>query len=204
MTISYTNNIPAGGNNPSSDRPIMTTNVNATSAFLAIDHDPFLIDGTSSPSVASGYHTVIHQVLQNSDPLTIANVNQVYSKLSKTGFGTDTQLWSKTGQGGVEQLTGNSALQNGWCFCSGLIFQWGTVTTPLTAISTGNVIFPVPFPGNVFNIQMTLFKFTGGVVAANSLWRTTAYSSSLSQFSWQYTVSLASTYDGFSWFAIGN
>lgn len=195
MTISYTNNIPAGANNPSSDRPIMTTNVNATSAFLAIDHDPFLIAAVSSPAVASGYHTVIHQVTQTSTPGVIPGVNQVFSgnpsvlinpntgKASGIPNTGETQLFALTGSNGFSQLTGRSNLQNGYCWSGGILFQWGKFTSN----GTGLVGFNVVFPNNCFNVQATSTFGVGLVVTAVA---TTGFA---------YGPTTASLY----WFAIG-
>lgn len=151
MTISYNLNIPAGPNNPSVDQPKMQTNTNNISQLIGIDHVTF--NDAVNPN---GYHTVIHQTLQASDPASIVGIGQIYSKNVTVGITTDTQLFHRTGLGGISQLTGNSALQNGYQWIGGVLLQWGRATSVGTALPNATVNFPINFSSPAFSVNCTI------------------------------------------------
>lgn len=202
MTISYNLNIPDGPNNPSVDQPKMKTNTNNISQIIGIDHVTF--DDATNPN---GYHTVIHQTLQGLDPAAIVGINQLYSKnatiTNSGGSTTDTQLFTRTGLGGVSQLTGNHSAANGYSFISGVILQWGVVTLPGTSNPTGTVNFNTApnfnFPTDTLNIQLTLqANVTTGQV--NSI----AVLGTPTKFGFNWVFSGSTSFNKFYWFAIGN
>ena len=134
--ISYNLGIPSGPNNPSNDQPNLLINNDNVATALAVDHVPFNVANT-------GYHTVIHQVPNGGlipvDPPIVAGFGQLYAKNVTVGVNTDTQLFFKTGLGGVSQITGNFATANGWQQLGGVLLQWGSITgTPIANGQTVN------------------------------------------------------------------
>jgi len=201
MTISYKRNIPNGPNNPSNDQPDMKTNTNSIDDIIAVDHQSFA--GTNA-----GYHTIIHQTTQGSNPSAISGVNQVFSKVATIPPG-DTQLFTLTGMNGLSQLTGNLSATNGYVWCAGVLIQWGVVSASGNFVDrqNGTQSFNVAFPNNVFTVFTTIMYNTtlpssnnlGGVIINSD--------SSLTVSGFKWTVMLSSTsaaYTKFQWYAIGN
>jgi hypothetical protein len=203
MTISYNLNIPDRPNNPSVDQPRMKTNTNSISQIIGIDHVTFNTPPPgSNPNEKNGYHTVIHQTLQGSDPAAIVGINQIYSKnvtiTNSGGTFTDTQLFARTGLGGIQQITGSSASANGFSFIAGVILQWGIVNAPLgSGTVTFNTAPNFTFPNAVFTIQ--LCPRNDGVHSAF-----TYYLDGLpTRFGFNYRGSTTGS-NSLYWFAIGN
>jgi len=213
MNLTYTINIPDAPNNPSNDQPPMKVNTNSINSIVQIDHAGFNDNN-------GGYHTIIHQVKQVSDPANIANFNEVYAKdytPDTTGGVADTQLFTQTGSGIISQLTGFSLgdLEDGWQWVGGVLLQWGragnaTATSGsfVSGHAEGQVTFKdrvagaIPFPNGCF-IVLTIPHYTGsdepsgaGGVAIDR--------STLSATNFDYTFnSNSSKYVGFYWFAVG-
>lgn len=211
MNLGYTNNIPDTPNDPSNDQPNMKTNTNSIQSIIQIDHAGFNDNN-------GGYHTVIHQVKQVSDPANIANFNEVYAKdytPDTTGGVADTQLFIQSGLGAISQLTGylttDTVTSDGWQWVGGVLIQWGFVED-LTSGATVSVTFKdrvpgaIPFPNNCFFVAATLSSGAGvtllqirtsGIVVIGSTVSTTGFDCSFSS-----TGSV--TGRGFYWIAIGN
>lgn len=196
--ISYNLGIPASGNDPSFDQPLMKINNDNIATYLSVDHVPFDVNN-------SGYHTVIHEVPNGvagtTDPATIAGINQVYAKnvtiTNSAGTVTDTQLFTITGLGGISQLTGYHAAANGFQFLGGLILQYGFVAAP--GVGIGTVLFNqapnFDFPTACYGVWFTSTPAGGNLLAL-------ANNPSNIQFNW-------ATNDGygapaFYWIAIGS
>lgn len=204
--FTYNRDVPDAPNNPSVDQPDMKVNTNSTDDLIAVDHVSFNIND-------GGFHKVIHQITQGSDPAAILGVNQVYSKNytpDTTGGVADTQLFTRTGNAGISQLTGNltqaSNLSDGWVWAGGLLFQWGNVFVALPVGTTGGtvlfkdrVVGAIPFPNFCFTVQATLLKAgaSGGVATI-----ATQQNTDKTGFNWEVRNTGAS-YVGFSWFAVG-
>lgn len=201
----FTPGYPPDGSSLGQTKSTIRDNLDGTFETLGIDH----INNNGQPgSNPAGYHNVIHQVLQSVDPVAITNINQVYAKNytpSFPGATADTQLFSRTGNGGVSQLTGNHAIANGgWNWCGGILLIWGNVTTNFST-GTGTVTFnsvsgnTTSFPNAIFQVltSMNGTSGTANLVEITSLSQTS--------FSWKFTGgSGATSYTGFSWLAIGN
>lgn len=214
MTFTYNNLVPGRNNNPSDDQQEMLINTQSINSIVAVDHIGF-------NAANGGYHTVIHQSTQVSDPATVSGVNQVYSKNytpNTTGGTADTQLFVKTGAGGVSQLTGYSTQNttDGWQWVGGILIQWGFVNTSSTGsfssgLATGTVTFKdrvtgaIPFPNNCFNViavpSYNTNIVTGPTGAAST--NIDAFTLSKTKFDWTFN-SVSSKYRGFYWYAIGN
>jgi len=160
----YTQGYPPDGSSLGQTKSTIRNNLDGTFETLAIDH----IDNNGSPgSQPAGYHKVIHQVPQSS-VTTVSGYNQVFSGVPGTLIvdavttpaipsNGDQQLYSLSGSGVLSQLTGliNTQTVNGgvgYTWSGGVLTQWGFKTSPG---SSGTVIFPVAFPNNCFNVQIT-------------------------------------------------
>lgn len=220
MNLTYNIDIPATPNNPSNDQPKMKINTNSISNWVKVDHFGF---GDNN----GGYHTIIHQNAGVSSvrsrsgqgntftnfPLTIANVNQFFTAnytADATNATADTQLFSKTGGGGVNQMTGSFPAIEGYVWLGGVMMQWGSVNFtggPSFAKQQGNVVFKdrdgpkfcPPFPNNIFVVLLTLHSQNGDTSNSQSL---SYFDIDRTHFRWNYTGS--SAYDRFNWVAIGN
>ena len=211
MNLGYTNNIPDTPNDPSNDQPNMKTNTNSIQSIIQIDHAGFNDNN-------GGYHTVIHQVKQVSDPANIANFNEVYAKdytPDTTGGVADTQLFAQSGLGAISQLTGylttDTATSDGWQWIGGVLIQWGFVSNNTSGASE-TVTFKdripgaIPFPTNCFFVGATLSSGAGVLPAQLINSGITVIGSSVSNtdFTCVFAGSSGGTARGFYWIAIGN
>lgn len=228
MTFPFDPSIPDAPHNPSADQPKMLANNVSTFGWTNVDHVQF---GQTN----AGYHTKIHQPNQIVggqsawNPVSgsgvpaaisatkISGVQQTFAMNytpDAAGATADTQLFTMTGGGGISQLTGNSALSDGWVWAGGLLFQWGTTTNSSTSQHKfSTVLFQdainrpggIPFPNNCFMIQATLNVVSTGQMAAST--NITIRSFNATQFVWVFNTSSSNgfgDYGSFNWFAIGN
>ena len=197
--MTYNPSIPVGTTNLDVDYANIQTNFSQLNTLFSIDHVP-LTDATAN----KGFHTVIHLLNQTGNPGNNLAAGQLYAKPGNVG--SDKQLFFKTPGGGVEQISGNQALANGYGWFSGMLMQWGIVTSAFSSIS-GTVTFAtnnVEFPTNCFNVQLTLIgdSSSGQTLMVDS---SVANNPDKTRFVWKFTVNPNTTsYTGFYWVAIGN
>lgn len=204
MNLNYTTGIPDTPNNPTNDQPAMKTNTNSINSIIQIDHHGFKDN-------LGGYHTIIHQDAQVTDPANIPGppqINQVYVKSytpDTTGGVADTQLFTRTALGAISQLTGYLSGLEGYQWIGGVLVQWGQVATTATS---GTETFKdraagaIPFPNNCWNVSLTLSS--SGVAGVVPLAVIAVRTFSATQFKWKASGLAASNMDGFYWMAIGN
>jgi hypothetical protein len=205
----YTEGLPNPPDKPNQDVARMQINSTSIPGIIAQDHIGFGFDN-------GGYHTVIHSIPTNNpsppttyppagSPAAISGVEQIYPLLYQPNTippsAADTQLFARTGVGGISQLTGNNAIRNGWCWCGGILLQWGFVN--VTTTTTGMVTFTdatggIPFPRNCFNITTSIT----GNNASNTSRVTVSTNPTVTSFNWTYTNGPGTS--GFYWMAIGN
>ena len=208
VNVIYNDSIPDAPNNPSQDQPKMQTNTNSIRSLVEIDHIGF---GNNQ----GGYHKTVHQPVvgiggQTSWNPIVGSVGRLaveaakilgvqqefilnYTTDSPTPA-TDTQLFSMTGKGGVSQLTGNAAQQEGWCWCGGILLQWGEVNS---ALATDTVTFKgrsgttntIPFPNNCFGITIqprgvTVKNINAAVTATTFTWGSNVANNIFFWFAW--------------------
>lgn len=231
--FAYNKDIPAANNNPSVDQPNMLTNTNSIADWANVDHYGFGAQGTQ-PAGQGGYHRAIRQPF-GSTPLTIVDVLQIYTrqvspKLPEIAL--DTQLFVKTGLGGISQLTGYSEGTTGHQYIGGHLIQWGYVTDgggtskqptvgPFTSgFARGDVVFNdllgcFTFPGAIWGI-FTGLQYSDPTINNGSTPGSTTPQNVGSvainvnpaqinngQFFWTFN-SISLRYTGFWWVAIGN
>ncbi len=175
-------------------------NLDGTFQTLGVDH----VNNNGIPgSNPQGYHTVIHQVTQSANPATISGVNQLFSKIAAIPSG-DTQLFSRTGNGGVSQLTGNHGAANGFAWFSGILVQWGVVSSITNGmVSFNNNPSNYNFPNSCFIVETQ--PYWVGASAPNGAAGVSVKNISTTDFTWVFnTNSGAYTGGGFYWIAIGN
>lgn len=216
----YDPNIPFANNAPRDDQPVMQQNAASIQGIITVDHENF-------GSTTNGYHTIVHQrtgagtqnmtrsgpgAAYTNTPASIPSVNQLIAGLYTPDFlgaTPDTQLFNITGVGGISQLTGNNTSQDGWCWCGGILIQWGIVSQVFASGSTtGTVTFTtrtncIPFPNNCFVVTanpLVSFASLPAISASINIRQSTLSSS---KFDYQF-VTGSPGYIGFFWIAIGN
>jgi hypothetical protein len=220
MNLSYYGDVPATPNNPSNDQPKMKINTNSIASWVKQDHFGF---GDAN----GGYHTIIHQcageapapiisrsgvgALLNNFPATIAGFNQLFVAnytADAAGAATDTQLFSVTGNGGVNQLTGSVPLSEGYVWLGGVMMQWGQIAFQGVDFpkQQGQVTFKdsvnrpgcPPFPNGIFVVILTLHSEGGSTSNTQTI---SYFLLDKGSFYWNYSGS--SAYDRADWVAIG-
>ncbi len=193
----------------------MLVNTQSGQTWPTIDHHGYQDN-------LGGYHTIIHQDTAartidrtlppgaGGDPIgfpgAIGGINQLFAALVNTPTGNDTQIFNKTGNGGLSQLTGDVAATEGYQWIGGILLQWGTILAPV--LIAGIITFKDPartgcidFPNNLFGVFFTPFVNAG--VPSN---RTIGISTPTTDKT-QFTYALSSAgpnWAGVYWFAIGN
>ncbi len=153
--MTYQPGIPTGSVPLNQDYLNLQANFSQINSQFLIDHVPLTSTSGSPPN---GYHTVIHLANQTVDPVASVSAGQIYSKLATIPPGGDSQLFFETPLGGVQQISGHSALANGYAWVSGILIQWGVKATPG---ASGTITFSaanVAFPNNLFSVQLTLSR----------------------------------------------
>lgn len=228
MNLTYNNNEPAANNNPSNSQSPMLTNTKSINSWVNIDHHGFgdpiggyhrnIRQDTATPSQKTVNRTVTPNTFVGI-PAAISGINQLFAANVVTPSGTDTQLFSLTGNNGLSQLTGNFAGGEGYFWASGLLIQWGTVITPIVNVSNVLVFSSraanmIAFPNALFTV-LTTPRYTSVPTSTEpNAQRVATVSIDLNtsvtnrtQFRWTGTTSSTSSinnYSGFSWVAIGN
>src|SRR5258706_8887704 len=104
----YQPGIPTGTVNLDVDYQNLQDNFQQLDTTFGVDHIKF------SQGTNNGFHTVVHLVNQTIDPVASTAAGQIYSKLATVPPGGDSQLFFETPLGGIQQISGNKALANGY------------------------------------------------------------------------------------------
>lgn len=176
----YNLNIPAGPDNPSNDRPLMTTNTNSTSAIIDEDHIGFQQNN-------GGLHKKTRILVDTGVPSgTAGGMGTLYTKTSATSASTNEstlfyvpdattnqyQLTRTISPNFSSFATNNSyssispvfppsgfTAEGGWTFLpGGLILQYGLFGKTTSLGQTGTVQFLFPFTTAVFSVSLTLVR----------------------------------------------
>lgn len=206
-SFNFNTGIPAAPNNPSDDQPLMLTNTNSEFGIWGVDHHGFKDN-------LGGFHTIIHQDAQVSDPLAIPGppkINQVYVKevipqTSPVGP-ADTQLFARTAVGGISQLTGANTSVQGYQWIGNILLQWGKLTF-ISTVHSGSVTFlsstSLSFPTACLNVQYSPFYTTTIPTSAGTAQLfIDANSVTILGFNWAINSLANNNITGFYWVAIG-
>lgn len=143
--VLYTNNVPQATQTIAFTQPLIQSNFQYLPLFGDVDHN---FTGDSSDA-QNGYHKDIHLIPQ-SNPAAILGIMQLYSKT----VGGDTQLFTRTGGGGISQLTGYSLGTNGFQYLGGVLLQWGS-TSAVASSSSTPITFTSAFASAPYSVQCT-------------------------------------------------
>lgn len=227
--MAYTINRPTASEKLKTSQPLIRDNFTSSNTSFGVDHYPFN-DGTAN----DGRHRIIKQTNENPlnpaqtrirdgqgntftfFPTNISNVNQTFSAQyvpDYTGAVADTQLFAETGAGGISQLTGNFATQEGWQWLGGVLLQWGFVSKTSSAANQttvfqdrGSPAQGIPFPNACFNVQGTIvYNGAPNSTKRNSIIIEKNNMPSPSRLEFKWTIIVEDpTVLGFFWTAIGN
>ena|SRR5256885_1754541 len=197
--LPFQTGIPAGGNFPADDQPVMQTNSDNTYAAFNVDHIPFRVSGT-------GLHAQVNlpNGVGNTTPQTpVGNANGccIYGQsfgAASTGTFTVPTATLKTFNG-IPLISGPiigpaNRAANWTTLWPGILMQYGQVTT---GIGNGSQNFNVAFPSTVIMIQAT--PIAGSSAPTASVW---VKFNDLTKFDWKLTGGLPAP-TGFYWMAIG-
>lgn len=182
--LPYTLNLPVASNYPSQDVNNMTSNTNSINSIWQTDHYAFGIINPGSHNkvqmseVTSAGNGAIPPVLIG------AGFETLYASLTSEGaYGNNGEFWFVRGATptGI-QLTGPGtptkfSTTSGVTFMpGGIMLQWGTATFTNSPPGTQNFSFPVTFPTESSNIQVTSqastfpanFAYSGNVINATT------------------------------------
>lgn len=206
FNYNYRKGIPNRPNKPSVDQPQMTINNDSNFDIWKVDHTGFG-NGTN----IDGYHTVIHQTTQVADPADSSGLNRVYSKVANGR----TQLFVKSGNNVVSQLTGHQSATDGYQWIGGVLVQWGRVSLGASGLQNLNaaqtITLPVAYTVGLWDVQFQLSAdaANSGLTNVNSVYFLPTVSS-LTQIKWVSKVytsnAVASTSPSVNfiyWVAIG-
>lgn len=149
----YTRDTPAGGNNPSVDRPVMTQNFNSTDGIVAEDHYGFNVAN-------GGFHKQARMPAGSLPTGRIPNSGTIYVK----SLGNRQLFYVNDDTSNEYQMTRVSntnfstfSTNPGWTFLpGGLLLQYGESTSN-TSSPNAEVTFPFPFT-TVFTVQICVLE----------------------------------------------
>jgi len=191
--MTYNPGVPTGSIPLNQDYLNLQANFTQINSQFLIDHVPLTSTSGIPPN---GYHKAIHLVPvsttasnpPNNQPINgytaTPGYGQIFDATINDGINTDQALFFLTGANRLMQLTRNFvpvASANGYTYLAGgLILQWGNFNPNISTVVT----FPIAFPANVFNIQLT------GSASNNSTFRNGVATGTLTNtgFTWQGTV----------------
>lgn len=215
--FAFTLNIPASGNDPSDDQPLMQQNNNSTSGIIGIDHFTF-------QTANGGYHQQATLMNRVSIPTTIgATRGVIYTKkTTNSAAGMESSLFytpdatsneyqlTRTITAGFASFGTNApygsppagaTFTGGWTFLpGGLLLQYGTVAfnPKVSNFSSFLVPFPIPFTNIPFSATSSANNTTGAGVNVNS-----SLNYSATQLSLSFSSSTAMVLASIKWMAIG-
>ncbi len=144
MTIAYNLGIPNAPNNPSTDQPNMKTNNDNIATFVAVDHVGFNTAGSGQHNQVT-FHANNVPSVPTSPPIlftdTVAGLPQLKFFSGDAAHSSNQYVVSANGS---------------TFLLGGIIMKWGQVT----AIDNTTISFPVAFPNNCFNVQITVDAIT--------------------------------------------
>lgn len=151
--MTYTANVPNPSQSLGITQPLINSNFQRIAAVFAINHVDF-------NSVGEGKHKFVQMPEQSAAPATLVNEGALYTK---DVSGSNQLFYRKESNGTQVQFTSfdPTLSDNGTSYIpGGLIFKWGKIDNPP---KTGSVIFPVAFPNDCFQVQLSCRTDPGGI-----------------------------------------
>lgn len=192
---SFTPNIPTSSQTLGQTQQPIQDNFTTINTTIAVDH-------VAMNSANQGYHTIIHQGPQGSDPGAIAGIGQLYVKTTGAGKPgqSDQQLFYESGAGGISQMSGDDISNPGGAYLSGVLFQWGTASVN-SAGSLTTISYKYSFSSAPVNIQITGVQSTNtSSPSANNVY---IVPGSITTTTFQVSNSSSGTLNSIHWLAIG-
>jgi len=200
--VNYNLNIPASGNNPSTDQPNMSTNTNAVNTILGVDH--FAFNNNSG-----GTHQQVTLTNEAAPGIPAGTSGVFYANLATS------QSWPfwQNALGSFQMLGPQSLGTGGYVNVGGLFIQWGVQAGThggknlFNSGDTGTISFPFAFPSACFGIQANML-WNSATVSNPSQSATIAIDQNpanltKTSFVWRYPQN-SGVYTQFFWLAIGN
>jgi hypothetical protein len=146
--FTYTNNIPAPSNSPSTDVPNMQVNTQSIASILGGDPT---VDMIGFGNTNGGWHNWLTWIQQGADPGSVSGQYRAYTKSVSS---SSEQFVQKDGISAPIQITRGvpSAVDGGYTYLpGGLLMQWKNVSIPSTS---GTFTFSVPFTTSLLTVML--------------------------------------------------
>lgn len=176
--MTFDASIPLSSDSPALFPSQSQQNFQVLNTILAKDHQ---FNNTPSGGDNSGYHNVIHMLVQ-STPSTVSGTGQLYAKLASGVV----QLFYKDGSGTEYQITPKSATNivaavnfNGISGASirGTALNVSSVTRNSTGVYTVN--FTTPLSNNNYIVQLTGMRNGGSGISNGQVFEDSVYGNSV-------------------------
>lgn len=155
MAVLAYNSVPLATQTISETQSLIKTNFDNIKTYLETDHVPFA-------NANSGKHNQVTMPVMGSDPGSSAGEIRVYSKTGSTSMVPEL-YFQRNNAAAVVNMTEALASFNGYTYLpSGIIMQWGVANQASTAAGNIAITFPITFPNNCFNVQITSQENTSG------------------------------------------
>ena len=141
-SFTYITGVPAADNDPSVDQPNMVTNTNSIPGLIAIDHVSFN---------ASNGGTHLQVTFSSDNVPTLPATPPVLFTNTVNGL---PELFFYSGDATHSSNQYVQAAQGSTMLLGGIILKWGT-SAGLVADNT-TITFPVAFPNNCYNVQLSI------------------------------------------------
>ena len=194
MPFTYTANVPQATQTIAQTQPTILQNFGYLNDFGSKNHN---FSGDSA-NANDGHHTNVRFIPQ-STPVAEVGLMQLYSRI----VGGDTQLFAQTGGGGRSQLTGYSALQNGYQYIGGMVVQWGMQALPGPGSQLVSFPSATAFVSSPYVVLPVLIESSTSIHAGQAYVSIVDASITTTQFKYNYKITTLADFTGFYWIAIG-
>ncbi len=152
--FTYNRDIPDAPNNPSVDQPPMKVNTNSTDDLINIDHFSFNDNN-------GGLHKQVTMINQTAPGFPNGGNGLLFAGVNSANSWPHWQ----NALGTVVMVNGiPSAASAGYTYLpGGIILQWGVKNLP--ASGDNAIAFPITFPTNCFNVQLSVERAAANIDA---------------------------------------
>ncbi len=190
----YVEGYPQDGSSLGNTRVQIRKNLDGTFETLSVDHQ-------NQNETNPGYHAVVHWETQGSDPLTVSNITQEYTKTDSNSI---QQKWLFSTGGKAYQQTrmidgdfSTFGTNPGWTYLpGGLILQYG-VDTSVNNVPGSTINYPITFPNSVFVVVCTVQTSSSATIRFS-------LANAPGNGSFTTTQTASPSFTALHWYAIGN